>query len=77
MLKFSEVRSFMRHIRTLFYVRIKFSHSFQFETIHSKNMNDITEGIVTEIKERCQWLLTVFDFVSAAMSFIFTVVIVK
>ncbi|GJQ86838.1 hypothetical protein Trydic_g5621 [Trypoxylus dichotomus] len=44
-----KVKNFIRHIKTMFYVRIKFSHSFHFETNASKSLEDVATGIVTEV----------------------------
>ena len=61
----------------MFYVRIKFSHSFHFQTNSSKSYSQVAEGIVGEIKERTQALAAFFDFVSFMTSFFFVFLIVK
>ncbi|RZC33618.1 DC-STAMP domain-containing protein 2-like [Asbolus verrucosus] len=72
-----EVKSFIRHVRTMFYVRIKFSHSFHFHTNSSKSYSEVAKGIVTEIKERTEGLAMFFDFVSLFTSFFFVFLIVN
>ncbi|XP_044264380.1 DC-STAMP domain-containing protein 2-like [Tribolium madens] len=72
-----KVKSFIRHVRTMFYVRIKFSHSFHFQTNSSKSYSEVAEGIVGEIKERTQALAMFFDFVSFLTSFFFVFLLVK
>ncbi|XP_017783011.1 PREDICTED: DC-STAMP domain-containing protein 2-like [Nicrophorus vespilloides] len=71
------VKQFVRHIRTMFYVRIKFSHSFHYESNHSKSMTDITTGIVTELKQRTSGLIRIFDFMSCAASLFFIFMVFK
>ncbi|CAH1169930.1 unnamed protein product, partial [Phaedon cochleariae] len=71
-----KVKGFVRHIRTMFYVRIKFSHSFHFETNSSKSIAEISKGIVHEIKDRTRTITAIFQFLTsgAVLFFVFMVV---
>lgn len=73
----SEVKSFVRHIRTMFYVRITFSHSFHFQTNASKTYAEVATGIVDEIKERTQFVGVIFDTMNLFASFLFLFLLVK
>ncbi|XP_060536244.1 DC-STAMP domain-containing protein 2-like [Cylas formicarius] len=65
-----KVKMFVRQVKTTFYVRIKFSHSFKFETTASKNLKEIAQEIVAEIKDRSKRIVAFFNFMtSAAMLF--------
>lgn len=61
----------------MFYVRIRFSHSFHFQTNQSKSMSDVAEGIITEIRHRSDSVLTVFDLMSCATTVFFLFIILK
>lgn len=61
----------------MFYVRIKFSHSFSFQTNRSKTMSEVTEGIVTEVKHRAEKIMTIFDMMTCATSLFFMFIVVK
>lgn len=74
---FLEIKTFVRHVRTMFYVRIRFSHSFHFETTQSKSITEITEGIVTEVRHRTEGVLAVFDLMSCATSLFFLFIIFR
>ncbi|KAJ8970326.1 hypothetical protein NQ317_019606, partial [Molorchus minor] len=67
-----KVKSFIRHIKTMFYVRIKFSHSFQFQTNTSKTMTEIAHEIVGEIRERTRVLKALFSFITSAATLFFS-----
>lgn len=71
------MKNFIRHIKTMFYVRIKFSHSFHFETNASKSLQDVATGIVTEVKQRTEGLGKIFNFMSCATSLFFMFIIVR
>lgn len=73
----AEVKSFVRHIRTMFYVRIKFSHSFKFQTNSSKSVAEISEAIVKEIKDRTHTLQEIFNYLTSAASLFFIFIIFK
>ncbi|XP_023019209.2 DC-STAMP domain-containing protein 2 [Leptinotarsa decemlineata] len=72
-----KVKGFVRHIRTMFYVRIKFSHSFHFETNSSKSVVEISREIVQEIKDRTKTVTAVFHFLTSAAMLFFIFMIVR
>ncbi|KAF5297552.1 hypothetical protein FQR65_LT09983 [Abscondita terminalis] len=74
---FKKIKIFIRHVKTMFYVRIKFSHSFHFETNQTKSVKEVAEGIVTEVRQRTEKLLAFFDFMSCATSMFFLVLVVR
>ncbi|KAJ8924160.1 hypothetical protein NQ315_006944 [Exocentrus adspersus] len=72
-----KVKTFVRHIRTMFYVRIRFSHSFQFQTNTSRTMDEIAKEMVAEIKQRTQLLREIFQFMTSAATLFFLFVIIQ
>ncbi|XP_057651832.1 DC-STAMP domain-containing protein 2-like [Diorhabda carinulata] len=72
-----KIKGFIRHIRTMFYVRIRFSHSYHFESKASKSISVISKEILEEIRERTRVLSTVFNFFSSTASLFFIFMIVK
>ncbi|XP_031343488.1 uncharacterized protein LOC116171003 isoform X2 [Photinus pyralis] len=72
-----KIKTFVRHIKTMFYVKLKFSRSFAFETTQSKSVSEVAEGIITEVRERTENLLAVFDFMSCATSLFFLFIVVR
>nr|XP_022915645.1 DC-STAMP domain-containing protein 2-like [Onthophagus taurus] len=72
-----KVKQFIRHIKTMFYVRIRFSHSYGYQLNASKTMEDVAAGIVTEVKERTEGLMKIFDFMSCATSLFFIFMVVR
>ncbi|XP_012274020.1 uncharacterized protein LOC105696254 isoform X2 [Orussus abietinus] len=64
-----KLEKFTKHMAAMFYVKVKFSHDFHFETNQSKSLEEISTGIVTEIRSRTDKFLTVFDWMSFATSF--------
>lgn len=65
------MKIFVRHIKTMFYVRIKFSHSFEYQTVASKSYKEIAKGIVAEIKERSRSVVAFFNFMTSASMLFF------
>lgn len=61
----------------MFYVRIKFSHSYHFETTQSKSMKEVFAGIVTEVKKRSEDLMAIFDLMTCTTSLFFLFIIVR
>ncbi|ENN78198.1 hypothetical protein YQE_05350, partial [Dendroctonus ponderosae] len=61
-----KIKIFVRHIKTMFYVRIKFAHSFEYKTISSKSLKDIAKEIVAEIKDRSRGIVAFFNFMTSA-----------
>ncbi|XP_070169409.1 uncharacterized protein [Polyergus mexicanus] len=64
-----KIKKFTRHIKAMFYVKVKFSHSFHFETNQSKTIEDISTGIITEVRSRTDRFLAVFDWMSFMATF--------
>ncbi|EGI58274.1 DC-STAMP domain-containing protein 2 [Acromyrmex echinatior] len=64
-----KIKRFTRHIKAMFYVKVKFSHSFHFETNQTKTIEDVSTGIITEIRERTDRFLAVFDWMSFGTTF--------
>ncbi|XP_018338244.1 PREDICTED: uncharacterized protein LOC108746157 [Trachymyrmex septentrionalis] len=64
-----KIKRFTRHIKTMFYVKVKFSHSFHFETNQTKTIEDVSTGIITEIRARTDRFLAVFDWMSFVTTF--------
>lgn len=64
------------HMKAMFYVKVKFSHSFHFETNQSKTIGDVSAGIATEIRSRTDTLFGVFDSITFVTSlFVFIIVL--
>lgn len=61
----------------MFYVRIKFSHSFHFETNATKTLGEISSDIVAEVKDRTKGLQMIFDFITSASTIFFLFIIFK
>ncbi|XP_044747467.1 DC-STAMP domain-containing protein 2-like [Coccinella septempunctata] len=66
-----KLKIFIRHVKTMFYVRIKFSHSYHFESKSSKSMREIASSIVGEVKTRTKGIASVFEFFNCAASLFF------
>lgn len=56
-------------MKTMFYVKVKFSHSFHFEMNKTKTIHDIATNISSEIRSRTNRFITVFDWVNFLMAF--------
>ncbi|KAK9892024.1 hypothetical protein WA026_018212 [Henosepilachna vigintioctopunctata] len=72
-----KVKIFIRHVKTMFYVRIKFSHSFHFQSNSSKSMKEVAEGIVGEVKTRTRGIVSVVQFFNCAASLFFLFLIYR
>ncbi|XP_066262197.1 uncharacterized protein [Euwallacea similis] len=59
-----KIKTFVRHIKTMFYVRIRFSHSFKYKTVSSKSVTQIAKEIVAEIKDRSRNIVAFFNFMT-------------
>ncbi|CAH1109561.1 unnamed protein product [Psylliodes chrysocephalus] len=70
-----KIKGFIRHIRTMFYVRIKFSHSFHYESKADKSISEIAKDIQNEVKQRIKAATAIFQlaFVAAGMFIILLV----
>ncbi|XP_026666827.1 DC-STAMP domain-containing protein 2-like [Ceratina calcarata] len=65
----NKIKQFTMHVKAMFYVKVKFSHSFHFETNQSKTIEEVSSGIATEIRSRSDKLFGFFDLVSFVTSF--------
>ena len=65
------------HMKAMFYVKVKFSHSFQFETNQSKTVGDVSSSIAAEIRSRTDTLFGFFDFMNFATSFFIFFIILR
>ncbi|KAI4499686.1 hypothetical protein M0802_005256 [Mischocyttarus mexicanus] len=64
-----KIRKFTRHMKTMFYVKVKFSHSFHFVTNKTKSIHDIATDISGEIHSRTERFIAVFDWVNCLTAF--------
>ncbi|KAL2719595.1 DC-STAMP domain-containing protein 2-like [Vespula squamosa] len=64
-----KIRRFTKHMKTMFYVKVKFSHSFHFEVNRTKTIHDIATNISAEIKSRTSRFIAVFDWVNFLTTF--------
>ncbi|XP_072766623.1 uncharacterized protein [Anoplolepis gracilipes] len=64
-----KIKRFTRHIKAMFYVKVKFSHSFHFETNQSKTIEDVSTGIISEVRSRTDKFLAFFDWMSFIATF--------
>jgi hypothetical protein len=74
---FTGMKSFAAHIHNIFYVSVEFSHSYHFETNQSVSMKEIAAKMVTEIRDRTDEFLAVYDWMSFVFSFFFLMVLFK
>ncbi|XP_076648285.1 uncharacterized protein LOC143356460 [Halictus rubicundus] len=71
-----KIKKFTMHMKAMFYVKVKFSHSFDFETNQSKSLGDVSTAIATEIRSRTDTLFSIFDSIGFVTSlFVFIVVL--
>ncbi|KAL1513928.1 hypothetical protein ABEB36_003266 [Hypothenemus hampei] len=70
-----KIKIFVRHIKTMFYVRIRFAHSFKYKTVASKSVTEIAKEIVKEVKARSQGIVAFFNFMTSASMLFFTYLI--
>jgi len=56
-------------MKAMFYVKMKFSHSFHYETNHSKTLEEISTDVITEMRSKANRFLFFFDWMSFATSF--------
>ncbi|XP_015180557.1 PREDICTED: uncharacterized protein LOC107068552 [Polistes dominula] len=64
-----KIRKFTRHMKTMFYVKVKFSHSFHFVTNKTKTIHEISTDIAAEINSRTERFIAVFDWVNCLTAF--------
>ncbi|XP_017788736.1 PREDICTED: trichohyalin-like [Habropoda laboriosa] len=65
----SKIKKFTMHMKAMFYVKVKFSHSFHFETNQSSTVRDVSTSIATEIRSRTDTLFGFFDWINFLTSF--------
>ncbi|KZC07081.1 DC-STAMP domain-containing protein 2, partial [Dufourea novaeangliae] len=70
-----KIKRFTMHMKAMFYVKVKFSHSFHFETNQSRTIKDVSANISTEIRSRTDELFGFFNSISFLTS-LFTFIIV-
>ncbi|XP_026805112.1 DC-STAMP domain-containing protein 2-like [Rhopalosiphum maidis] len=73
----NSLKSYVRHMKNMFYVSIEFKHSFAFESTPSKLTSDIIRGIITEIKYKIENVVMLFDWAGSIFSFFFLYVFVR
>ncbi|KAL4097578.1 hypothetical protein QTP88_022329 [Uroleucon formosanum] len=73
----NSLKSYVRHMKNMFYVSIEFKHSFAFESTPSKLSSDIIRGIITEIKYKIENVVLLFDWAGSIFSFFFLYVFVR
>lgn len=56
-------------MKAMLYVKVNFSHSFNFETNKSATYGDIATSMATEIKSRTDSFLKILDWMSLMTSF--------
>jgi len=74
---FTGMKSFTAHIHNILYVQVEFSHSYHFETNQSVSMKEIATRMVTEIHDRTEEFVTMYDWMSFVFSFFFLTVLFK
>lgn len=74
---FVEIKKFTMHMKAMFYVKVKFSHSFHFETNQTKTIKEVTTSIGNEIRSRTDKIFAIFDVLSFATTFFLFFVILK
>lgn len=74
---FTGMKSFAAHIHNIFYVSVEFSHSYHVETNQSVSTKEIAARMVTEIRDRTDEFLAMYDWMSFAFSFFFLTVLFK
>ncbi|XP_076544271.1 uncharacterized protein LOC143305224 [Osmia lignaria lignaria] len=65
----TKIKKFTMHMKAMFYVKVKFSHSFHFETNQSKTVGEVSTSIATEVRSRTDALFGFFDWMSFVTSF--------
>lgn len=75
--RFVEIRKFTMHMKAMFYVKVKFSHSFHFETNQSKTLQEVSTSITKEIRSRTDKLFGFFDWMSFFTSFFFFFIVLR
>ncbi|XP_001604108.3 DC-STAMP domain-containing protein 2-like isoform X2 [Nasonia vitripennis] len=71
------VKKFSREMKAMFYVKIKFSHSFHMETNKSQSISEISSKISSEIRRKTNRFLSFFDWVGFVTSFLFILLFLR
>ena len=74
---FTGMKSFAAHMHNILYVSVEFSHSHHFETNQSVSMKEIAASMVTEIHDRTDEFLAIYDWICFAFSFFFLTMLFK
>ncbi|CAD6221959.1 GSCOCG00011669001-RA-CDS [Cotesia congregata] len=74
---FNNIKSFMYQLRTMFYVKINFSHFLNFETHKNNQYHNIVIYILKDIKSQISRFLVVFNSMSFVTSFFFLCVLLR
>ncbi|XP_014489319.1 PREDICTED: DC-STAMP domain-containing protein 2-like [Dinoponera quadriceps] len=72
-----KIKRFTLHVRAMFYVKVKFSHSFHLETNQSKTIEDISTDIISEVRSRTDKFLAVFDWMSLFTTFFILLMLLR
>ncbi|KOX69325.1 DC-STAMP domain-containing protein 2, partial [Melipona quadrifasciata] len=72
-----KIKKFTMHMKAMFYVKVKFSHSFHFETNQSRTVGDVSSSIAAEIRSRTDKLFGFFDFMNFVTSFFIFLIILR
>ncbi|KPJ07311.1 DC-STAMP domain-containing protein 2 [Papilio machaon] len=70
-------KSFARRVQSLFYVKIHFHHSYSFSSNASRSASQVAAGIVTEIRNRADPLLTWLSWSSCVTSLFLLLIIFR
>lgn len=77
LLRFAGIKRFTMHMKAMFYVKVKFSHSFHFETNETKTISEVSKGITTEIRARTDKIFRFFNFVNLVTSIFVFIIVLK
>ncbi|XP_050526772.1 DC-STAMP domain-containing protein 2-like [Daktulosphaira vitifoliae] len=73
----ASLKSYVRHMKNMFYVSVEFKHSFAFDSTPSKMSSDVIRGVITEFKNRIENAVFLFDLAGTIFSFFFLYIIFK
>ncbi|XP_054003275.1 DC-STAMP domain-containing protein 2-like [Hylaeus anthracinus] len=72
-----KIKRFTMHMKAMFYVKVKFAHSFHYETNQSKAIEEVSTGIVTEVRSRTDQFFAFFDLMSCLTSLLAFVIVLR
>ncbi|CAH1985245.1 unnamed protein product [Acanthoscelides obtectus] len=72
-----KVKIFVRHIKVMFYIRIRFSHSYKYQMNASKTMSDVSRDIMAEVKHRTETFRAIVKFLTSAAALFFMFIVFK